>query len=211
MEKGMLIAFEGMDSSGKATQAKIICEFLKSKGREAIVTGEPVYETATGKLIYDMLHSSDKDDPFSMQLAYSLDRSFHVVKLINPALQKGKDVIADRYMFSTIAYAMALGVKGEQLDALKKVNGTFPYPDITFIMDIDPDESARRMMFKRSVEQQDRAVDKFEKKTDFMKKVRAAYQKLPTEYQNLWVIDANGSVDEVSKSIIKILEDRLSK
>ncbi len=206
--KGKLFAFEGIDASGKATQSEHLQAFLRSKGRESIVTGEPVYDSPTGKLIKDMLYSKEKFSGFSRQLLYSTDRSFHVDNLIMPTLQKGVDVIADRYFLSTLAYSIASGVNGNQLDVLKKLSGVFPYPEIILILDVDPKESFRRMKFVRR-RQQDRKMDEFEKKTGFMEKVRLAYHELSVEYPNVSIIDGNRSVDDVSKDVIKIIGDKL--
>jgi len=204
LKRGKLIALEGIDGSGKATQAKRIQDLLMSKGKEAIVTGEPVYESATGKMIKEILNSDEKYDSFSLQLIYSLDRSMHVSTLIEPALGNGTYVIADRYFMSTIAYAIATGVKGEQLDALKKVNSTFPYPDFVFILDVDADESAKRLISRSASE--GRKVDRFEK-IDFLNKVRNIYQKFQNEYKNTKIINGNRSIEDVSNDILEELGD----
>lgn len=207
--KGKLIAFEGIDGSGKATQAKLLQSFLKSKGMESIVTGEPVYGTPTGDLISQILHSKEKRDPFSFQLLFSVDRAFHVSNLIEPSLQKGIDVILDRYFMSTIAVAVATGVKEEALATLKKVNATFPYPDLIFILDIDHKEASRRMRQIRRVTEPDRKMDEIEKNLELTKKIRETFLEISKEYKNTFVIDGNRTVEEISKEVLKIVETKL--
>lgn len=207
MERGKLISFEGIDASGKSTCAENLLKYFASKGKESIITHEPAYESPTGKLIYDILHSDGKVDNFSFQLLYSVDRAFHVNNVVEPALSKGKNVIADRYFISTLAYAMATGVKGEQFETLKKVNSMFPYPDFIFLIDIDPQESSRRMMFTKTSEL--KSVDRFEKKTEFLDKVRKAYHAIMKDYKNSHIIEGNRDVADVFKNVTEVIEGRL--
>jgi dTMP kinase len=207
MEKGRIIALEGIDASGKATQAKMLLEFLKRNGKDGVIADEPCYDTPTGKLIYDTLHSKGKHDDYSLQLLFTVDRAMHVHSLISPTIEKGHYVVADRYLLSTIAYSMAAGMNGEKLKAIKGANGVFPQPDFTFILDIDPEESAKRMVLR--TKNQNRKTDKFEDNIKFLRKVREAYLKLPGEYPNIFIIDAKRDADEVHGKIIGVLEKRL--
>lgn len=207
MDKGKLIEFEGIDASGKATQAKMLSAFLQENNIENTVTDEPVYSSPTGMLIKEVLHSKTEHDNYALQLLFTVDRAMHVHQVISPALESGRYVIADRYLFSTIAYSMASRMEERKLDAIIRANMNFPQPLITFVLDVDPNESAERMALRSK--DQDREMDKFENNLKFMESVRNAYLELSRNTANIIVIDGNRSVDEVSSNVTSIVAEKL--
>lgn len=202
MEKGKLIALEGIDGTGKSTQAAMLHGFLRETGMDGIVTHEPVYGSPTGKLIKEILHSNERHNDFSLQMLFTVDRAMHVDSVISPALENGRYAIVDRYLMSTVAYSVAAGLKGMQLQAIRKSNSVFPQPDFAFILDMEPEESIKRMAG------QGRETDKFEENLKFLRKVRRAYLKFPAIYQNTFLIDANKDANSVHSSITDILKKR---
>jgi dTMP kinase len=207
MEKGKLIAFEGIDASGKATQAKLLYEFLKSKNIDCIATDEPVYKGPIGQKIKELLHSKLVEDAFTLQLIFTADRACHVASVIAPALEQGKLVISDRYLLSTIAFSVGRDLDAEKLESIKKANTIFPYPDIIFVLNIGQKEAVERIN-QRSKEQ-NRNKDMHEKDIQFLLKVKNAYIELQKEYKNIFIINGNGSIEEVKAEILRILEREL--
>lgn len=114
----MFIAFKGIDSSGKATQSKLLYDYL-SKNSECILTQEPAYSTQTGSLIKEILNNNKEFDTMTLQLLFTADRAFHVKSVIAPALSEKKNVITS--LVSGDAYSLT--VRGES-EALAKANVT---------------------------------------------------------------------------------------
>ena len=204
----MFIAIEGIDSAGKATQAKMLSDYLSKKGYECIVTQEPMNgppEVAPiGFFIYEILNNHKSFDNQAFQLLYCADRAYHVNTIIDPALKEGKHVISDRYFLSTIAYGTASGLDKEWI---KQVNGKFTMPDIIFIIDMDPEVALKRK--KQQKLEQNMQLDMFERQIELMKKIRAIYLELGKEYPNSVVVNGNQTKEEVHKEVIKILETHI--
>lgn len=138
---GLFIVLEGIDGTGKSTQAKQLAEWFREQGREVVASREPTdgpwgtkirATAATGRL-----------SP-AEELDYFLrDRREHVEQLIAPALAAGKVVILDRYYFSTMAYQGSRGVDPEEI---RRQNEVFaPVPDLLFILDVDVDTALTRI------------------------------------------------------------------
>ena len=140
----MLIAFEGLDGSGKTTQARLLFEKL-SQSYSCILTKEPT-DGPIGLFARDNMKSSTNKDTMEntllMEAFFIADRIDHVNSVIKPGLESGKVVITDRYVLSTIAYG---GVVGIDTVWLAELNKSFPTPDITFLMDIDTQAAMERL------------------------------------------------------------------
>jgi dTMP kinase len=130
----MLIAFEGIDGSGKSTQAALLAAELKRRGLEVILTKEP-----TDGVFGKKLRASFTQGRLSAQEELELfvaDRREHVSGLIAPALKRNAIVIVDRYYYSTVAYQ---GARGLEARHVLEVNRSFaPTPDVVFLVDIEP-------------------------------------------------------------------------
>ena len=191
----MFISFEGIDGCGKTTQAKLLYNKLKqTKKKKVVLTNEPA-KNEIGSFIRDLIKNpAQKYDPLTLQLLFMSDRACHVNKFINPRLKEGYDIITDRYLLSTIAYGSAFGI---DRDWLYKTNLIFPYPDLNFIIDVEPEEAIKRILKKKS-------SDYFEK-LDFMIKIRQSYKNLPKKYKNCFIINGNKSIEETNKEVMNVL------
>ncbi len=189
MPKGILIVLEGIDGTGKSTQAKRLGEWFALQGREVVLSREPTAgpwgakvreSAATGRL-------SPEDE-----LRYFLnDRRQHVEELIAPSLAAGKVVILDRYYFSTMAYQ---GARGFDPAEIRRMNETFaPVPDLLLVMDLDVDISLERIGGRGDV------ANEFEKREN-LERCREIFLSLKDE-SFVRVIDSSGTLDEVTGRI----------
>ena len=161
-DRGLLIAFEGLDQSGKQTQAELLRDRLTSAGREVRLVSFPDYQTVIGAEIGRALRGERDYTPDVMQLLYVANR-YEFKGDIQRARESGMIVVCDRYLASSIAYGEAQG-----LDAawLRDVQKYLPQPDITFLLDIPPEMSATRKTADR---------DRFERDLSLLSRVRESY------------------------------------
>jgi dTMP kinase len=160
--RGLLIAFEGLDQSGKQTQAEQLRDRLIEAGRQVRLLSFPAYETPIGSEIRQALAGAREWGADVMQLLYIANR-YEARPMIEHELAQGTVLVCDRYIASSIAYGETQG-----LDAawLHDVQRHLPKPDITFLLDIAPDVSARRKATDR---------DKYERDLALLGRVRASY------------------------------------
>jgi dTMP kinase len=161
-ESGLLIAFEGLDQSGKQTQAELLRDTLTAGGRTVRLLSFPDYGTAIGQEIARALRGDREYGADVMQLLYVANR-YEMKDEILCAKNSGTIVVCDRYLASSIAYGEAQGLDGAWLAEIQKY---LPQPDITFLLDIAPDVSARRKTVDR---------DKFERDLALLGRVRDSY------------------------------------
>ena len=200
---GLWITFEGGDGSGKTTQAALLEEWLRSRGRTVVRTREPG-GTEVGVLIRDIvLHHRGDIAPRAEALLYAADRAHHVATHVRPALERGDVVIQDRYLDSSVAYQGA----GRVLDAneirdlsLWATGGALP--DLTVLLDLDPAAARARL------DADDKPFDRLEaEKAEFHERVRAAYLGLAaSEPERFLVLDASLPVEMLAAAI----RDRVS-
>ncbi|MEM4182107.1 MAG: dTMP kinase [Candidatus Pacearchaeota archaeon] len=196
MRRGLFIVFEGIDGSGKTTQAIKFANYLfsKNKYKNVLLTREP-YED---KKIREILHL--EENPYSkaelLSKLFVEDRKKHLKKVIWPALKRNIDVVCDRYSLSTLAYQQAQGV---QLKKLLKMHKGLLIPDIIFLIDISSEVAMKRMGndLKRGVEQ------KFEKEKSFIEKVRRNYFFLANlDKHRVFVINGEKNIEKVFKEVV---------
>ncbi len=184
-----LIVFEGMNRSGKTTQAKILYEFLKIQKFRVLYTKEP-QRTAIGAVAKQMI----KKKNFSAEanaLAFAADTMHHIDEVLKPAFEKNDFIILDRYFHSSYAYHPLLGCK---LEWIKELHRYVLKPDITFILDIPIAEFRNRAQDKDDV---------FEN-VAFQEKLRAAYLELPKILaEDIAVLDGTKSIEEIHSQIRK--------
>lgn len=171
-KRGRFIVFEGIDGSGKTTQAKAIAEWLPTsglipEGRKVMLTREPG-ATPVGATIREMvLHGRDDLDPVAELLLFAADRAQHVATVIKPALERGDWVVCDRFTVSTIAY-QGYG-RGHDLQVIDQVNAISTgglEPDLVIWLFLDAQIAASRMG----------GGDRFEsQEIDFMRRVHQGY------------------------------------
>ncbi|MCL4388971.1 MAG: dTMP kinase [Candidatus Marsarchaeota archaeon] len=199
----MLIAFEGLDGSGKTTQARLLFEKL-SQSYSCILTKEPT-DGPIGLFARDNMKSSTNKDTMEntllMEAFFIADRIDHVNSVIKPGLESGKVVITDRYVLSTIAYG---GVVGIDTNWLAELNKSFPIPDITFLMDIDTQAAMERLKTRATKPQV------FENK-EFLRVARYIYKNEAQKFKNSHVIDADRPQDAIAAEIFNIVMEQMQK
>ncbi|MCI0496827.1 MAG: dTMP kinase [Thermoplasmata archaeon] len=159
---GKFLAIEGIDGAGKTTVAGHIQRFLVDQGIEAVLTREP-----TRGPIGDVIRRSLGDlelHPYQRALLFAADRYGHLKDVIAPALEAGKWVVTDRYLYSSLAYQ---GAEGVDMAFLRFINGFAPDPDIVLYLDVLPDIGVSRLQ-KR---------DRFEDSA-FLRTVRATFAEI---------------------------------
>ena len=159
---GLLIAFEGLDQSGKQTQAELLRDRLTSLGRTVRLLSFPDYETPIGAEIGRALRGERHYGADVMQLLYVANR-YEFKDEIAREKQAGTILVCDRYLASSVAYGEAFGLDGAWLMDMQKY---LPQPDITFLLDIAPDVSAKRKTADR---------DKYERDLSLLARVRESY------------------------------------
>jgi dTMP kinase len=197
--KGKFIVFEGLDGSGKTTQFKMLAKYLKENKKNISVTKEPT-RGRIGKTINEILEGREKVNHVFLQLLFSCDRAEHLEREIIPALKRGKTVLCDRYLFSTLAYGNSeIG----DLVWLQNLGKHFILPDITFFIDVSPKESIRRI---KDVRKKKETLFEKEKK---LKKVRQNYKILSKKYKNFYIIDGERNKNEVFADIKNIIAKKI--
>lgn len=160
--KGLLVAFEGLDQSGKQTQAEQLRDRLEAQGRTVQLLSFPDYDTVIGGEIDRALHGERPYTPDVMQLLYVANRYERKQQILD-AIAAGTIIVSDRYVASSVAYGEAQGLDPDWLVTIQQY---LPQPDVTILLDIPPDVSARR---KRS------GRDKYEQDLPLLARVRDSY------------------------------------
>src|SRR5579862_3248972 len=149
MQKGLFITFEGSEGCGKSTQIQRLFQRLESMGLSVILTREPG-GTPIGEEIRHLLQFSDVGHamkPEAELLLFTASRAQLVREVIQPALETGKTVIADRFLDSTTVYqGVARRIPPETVAAVNRFAVGDCMPDMTFVLDLDPDEAKKRLM-----------------------------------------------------------------
>lgn len=205
--KGIFITFEGGEGTGKTTQIKLLSEYLKSKLIATHLTREPGGCDVSEKIREIVVKGkTDSIDELSELLLFSAARHEHVRQKIKPLLEDGKFVISDRFYHSTYVYqSFAGGIDFDFVEQVTKRAIRGAEPNLTIILDIDPviglDRARERVLFQDEL--------RFEnKELVFHNKVRQGFIEVSKKDKNAIVIDASGSVEQIHKKIIKVLEDR---
>jgi dTMP kinase len=190
--RGLLIAFEGLDQSGKQTQAERLCDRLIDAGRQVRLLSFPAYETPIGGEIRKALDGAREWAADVMQLLYIANR-YEARPTIERDLAQGTVLVCDRYMASSIAYGESQG-----LDAswLRDAQRHLPQPDLTFLLDIAPEVSARRKTADR---------DRYERDLALLARVRESY--LRQALSPGWVrLDAARDRDAVATDVFEAMK-----
>lgn len=146
MASGFLIALEGVDGSGKSTQAELLAASLEKDGHEVVLTREPTSGPAGQRLQSYLLGPSRHLSPEEELHLFMEDRREHVAQIIKPSLERGKIVITDRYYYSSAAYQGALGLNPD--DILAANEAFAPVPDLVFLLDLPVTEALQRLARK---------------------------------------------------------------
>src|SRR5262245_655971 len=192
---GHLIAFEGLDQSGKQTQAERLLAAFRAAGRQAEFLTFPEYTTAIGEEIGRALKGEREYHPDTLQLLYIANR-FEFRPRIEAWLAAGTMVVCDRYLASSIAYGEAQGVDAALLTVIRRF---MPQLALTLLMDMSPSVSLTRKKADR---------DKFERDMPLLGRVRESYLRQSTAPG--WVrIDAEQDKDPVSHAVLDAVRARL--
>lgn len=193
--KGKLITFEGIDYSGKTTQAKKLFNYLKRKGYKVMLLREPGGEKVSERIRQVLLSSRNTGmNPLAELLLYEAARAQLVSKIILLALKQGKIVICDRFYDSSLAYqGYGRGLDIKMIDYLNRVSVSGFKPDLTILIDIPI------MVFTSRMRLNNKKKDRIEKeKIDFYKRVRDGYLKIAQkEKKRVKVIDGSGVIEVV--------------
>jgi dTMP kinase len=195
--RGLFIVLEGIDGTGKSTQVRRLAEWLESRGREVVTSREPT-DGPWGRKLRESAESGRLSLDEELDL-FLRDRREHVENLVNPSLEAGRDVILDRYYFSTMAYQ---GARGKHPEEIRALNEAFaPVPDILLVLDLDVDDALERIGTRGDV------ANEFERR-DSLQRCRGIFlgiSGLPFARR----IDAGKPIDEVAAQIRAAVEPML--
>ena len=204
----LFITFEGGDGSGKSTQVNLLKDYLDNLNFETIKTREPG-GTPSAEILRDLLTTGEveKWTPMSEALLMWAARYEHLIQVIEPALNSGKNVICDRFYDSTYAYqgvAHNLGI--DKMEKLKKIIIGDIEPDVTFILDIDPKVGLKRSLDRPNQE------NRFESyNIDFHNKIRSAFLEIAKKNKNRCVVvDASLNEQEINNLIITVIDNLIT-
>ena len=192
---GLLIAFEGLDQSGKQTQAELLRDRLTAAHRSVFLLSFPDYGTPIGEEIERALRGARNYAPDVMQLLYVANR-YEWRTEIERRRNDGEILICDRYLASSVAYGEAHGLEPAWLLEIQR---HLPQPDITFLLDIAPEVSARRKTADR---------DRYERDLALLARVRESYTR---QAANGWVrLSADRDRTLVAADVWESVERHLS-
>jgi len=193
----MIIAFEGLDQSGKETQARHLRTRLRQQGRVVRAVSFPDYETPIGREIQEALAGGRDFGPEVMQLLYVANRCEYKSRL-DAWLRAGDYVVCDRYRASSLAYGEAMGLDPAWLDLIQQ---PLPPATLTVLLDIAPETAVQRKQTGR---------DRFERDLGLLARVRASYRRQASA-PGWVVIDAEQSKDDVSEAVMQAVAPVLAQ
>ena len=196
--KGVFITFEGIEGSGKSTQANYLYTRLLEHGVDCVLTREPG-GTELGDTIRDILLHTHKAAPIAELLLFLADRNQHVREIIQPYLDKGFVVISDRFYHSTYAYQISgRSIEPETVRALNEIAIEGCHPDLSFLVDITPETGFAR---KKAGSLQ---LDRIEQEDlEFHHSVRDAYIQMSGEEERLILIDGMQDRQDIREAVWK--------
>lgn len=202
------LSIDGVDGAGKGTQVQLLRDALIARGEKVHVTCEPS-EWPIGVMIRKYLRHELSDGLpgwDAMALLFAADRMQHLEHEILPRLGRGEIVITDRYDASSIAYQSAMRGESardgdEALEWIASINNHARRPDLTIVLDLDPEIAAQRRKTRG-------AGEELLEKMELQRRVRAQYAKIPSVRPNdrIVVIDASPSIDDVHRHILRAVE-----
>lgn len=212
MANGFFITFEGGEGAGKSTQIKRLAERLRAKKYDVVVTREPGGSAGAEAVRHVLL--SGAAEPFGPKmeaLLFAAARSDHVEQVIRPAVQRGTIVLCDRFIDSSRVYqGVTGGLDPAFIDTLQRVAINGMVPNLTLILDIDPEEGLRRATARRTPGE---TPDRFEKETlTIHQQRREAYLAIArAEPRRCVVIDASGDASAVEHAVTDAVFAMLDK
>jgi dTMP kinase len=197
----MFVTFEGVDGSGKSTQAELLRAALAAESREVVLVREPG-GTELGERVRGLLLDGPAMTPWAEAALFAAARAELVATVVRPALERGVDVVADRYVDSSLAYqgiARGVGLDHVLELNLQVVQGLMP--DLTVLLLLDPAEAGRRAG----------ATDRLEREgDDFRARVDAAYRELADRFpERIVALDGTLPPEELSRLVLDALRSRI--
>jgi dTMP kinase len=186
---GHLIAFEGLDQSGKQTQAELLRDFLKQQGRKARLVSFPDYGTSIGEEIARALSNERDYGPDVMQLLYVANR-YEKKSDLERWIEGGLILVSDRYTASSVAYGEALGLDPAWLTDMQKF---LPQATLTILLDIAPETAVKRKSVDR---------DRYERDLAMQARVRESYHRQAQE-QHWVVLDGERTKDAIAADVVE--------
>ena len=196
MEPGTLIAFEGLDQSGKQTQGELLRDRLKEAGHKSRLVSFPDYATSIGEELARALQGEREYGPDVMQLLYVANRYERKPDLLR-WLEGGLILVSDRYTASSVAYGEAFGLDAGWLVEMQKY---LPPAGLTIFLDINPETAVQRKTVDR---------DRYERDLALQNRVRESYRRQAAE-QNWVVLDGERRKADVAAVVISAVASRLS-
>lgn len=201
---GLFVSVEGGDGVGKTTQIGLLAAWLRQRGLTVVTTREPGGTELGGEIRRLLLHGQDVS-PRAEALLYAADRAHHVDTLIRPALERGEVVVTDRYLDSSVAYqgvARSLGASEVRDLSVWATGGLLP--DLTILLDADPRLAARRAQRRGEPDRLERDL------AEAGERLREEFLALAEgEPERFAVVDASGTVEQVSARVCAVVEPLL--
>jgi dTMP kinase len=194
--KGIFIAFEGGEGTGKSTQSKLLATWLEEEGEHVLLTREPG-GTSLGKDLRKILLAKQTGDisPRAEALLYAADRAHHVHSVIRPALAKGEVVITDRYFDSSIAYQGAGRVLSPgEVARISRWATESLFPTLTIVIDLPVETSLARLKSRDRLESE---------ANDFHERVRQEFLQIARlDPERYYIVDGKQSIEKIHKAVV---------
>lgn len=189
---GLLLAFEGIDGSGKSTQARWLVEHLRQRGHTVLFSCEPT-RRRYGRMLRDLWSSGKRHDPERELELFRQDRRDHVEAVIAPALERGEIVILDRYYYSSAAYQGSRGGRSPG-EIIALMTAFAPVPDRCYLFELPVDEALRRITAGRG-----EVPNVMERRGD-LQRVQAVFASM--EAPEILRVDATGDERAVFQQVL---------
>ncbi|MEO0989363.1 MAG: dTMP kinase [Pseudomonadota bacterium] len=204
---GVFLTFEGIDGSGKSTQARMLSDALRQQGLDPVLTREPGGSEGAEQIRRLLLDgATDRWSAETELLLFTAARRDHLERTIAPALEQGRPVISDRFADSTRVYQGA--TRGDLRGLVDRLHKDFigREPDLTFIVDMDPETALARGLARQSGE------DRFEEfGVGFQQALRRGFLDLAADFPDrCHIVDGNRSIERVAEDVLAIAGSRVA-
>ena len=212
MKKGTFITLEGPEGCGKTTQAKKLSKWMENRGLDYVLTKEPGGGGLNEcKKIKQILMSPENNlVPMAELFLFLADRAQHVEQFINKKLESGSHVISDRFIDSTRAYQVSRGIPRDRIDTLLSLAIGDTMPDLTILLDVDPEIGLKRARESTGGTEGDRFENE---ELSYHKRVNNQFRIISEDFKErdrIVLINTNTRTeDEVFEEITNIVSERL--